>query len=401
MRGNGILKLFIGLAIAVFLGHQLYSSAYKPITTQSAEFHEAVDGLNVTGIIMRSEHLVTNGASGVLHFVVEDGSRVAKGGVIADIYDSASASRTVSRIGEVTKQINDITEIVSYNDLQAVDIELINSRVLSSLGNLVYSNSFGSFSSAAEDETALLSAINRRQIVTGEQNDFSGRLEQLNAELASLNASLPAATGSVRAALSGYFVSGTDGYENLIDCSKLDGITPEFLSELKPEQVEDNVIGKIVSDYEWYIAANVSLNDSLKYKQGDRVELHTGIKSNPTLDVTVKQINISESSDKAAVIFSCSQMSSELAEMRMGNMTVVSHNYSGLKLSKKALRVVDGKTGVYIVSGITVKFVPVTVIYSNDEFMICKQEQSEGNVLRLYDEVVVKGKKLYDGKIIG
>ena len=44
---------------------------------------------------------------------------------------------------------------------------------------------------------------------------------------------------------------------------------------------------------------------------------------------------------------------------------------------------------------------PVNVIYSTEDFIICEQKRSEDTVLRLYDEVVVKGKGLYDGKIVG
>ena len=144
------------------------------------------------------------------------------------------------------------------------------------------------------------------------------------------------------------------------------------------------------------------LNDSLKYKEGDTLSIKTSVKSSPVLPAMVERINISEDSNSAVVIFSCNQMNSELAGMRTGAMTVVNKEYSGLKVSKKALRVVDGKTGVYVVSGITVKFVKVNVIYSTSDYIICEQKQSaEETVLRLYDEVVVKGRKLYDGKVIG
>ena len=60
----------------------------------------------------------------------------------------------------------------------------------------------------------------------------------------------------------------------------------------------------------------------------------------------------------------------------------------------------QGVTGVYTVSGMRLKFVPVNVLYSTEDFIICEQQVSEKTVLRLYDEVVVKGKGLYDGKVI-
>ena len=174
-----------------------------------------------------------------------------------------------------------------------------------------------------------------------------------------------------------------------------------FLSNLKTKDYDKNVVGKIVSDYEWYIAAEVPLNDSMNYKVGDSLEIHTTVRSSKVLPVTVEKINISKNDAKAVIIFACNEMNTELASMRSGPMTVVSKTYSGLKVSRKALRKLDSnKTGVYVISGMQAKFVEVEIIYSNDEFMICKKNDADGN-LKLYDQVVVKGKNMYDGKIVG
>lgn len=400
MREHTALKIFIGLAAAVFLLHQFYSSVYKPITTESAEYYEAVDGLNVTGVIIRQENIILSDTQGVLHYVTNDGSRVAKGGTVASVYDSADASITVNRISELETQIKDIEELQGYNDLQAADLELVNQKINNAFSRLITGNSAGNFSGSAAASTELLSAINRRQMITGENTDFSQKLSVLNSELGSLKATLPAAKGTIRSEHSGYFVSAVDGFEELLSGSELDRITPEFLNNMKASEVPQNAIGKVVSDYEWYIAAKVTLNESVRYKEGDSLVIKTAIRSNPELPVKVKKINISSSSDSAVVIFSCQQMSSELASMRSGAMTVVSEIYEGLKVSKRALRVVDGQTGVYVISGMTLNFVPVTVVYNTDDYIICEQQQSNDEVLRLYDEVVVKGKKLYDGKII-
>ena len=402
MREHRAVKILIGIFAAVFIFHQIYSSLYKPITTQSASFYTATDGLNITGTVIRQEHIITGNTSDTLHFSVSNGSRVAKGGTVAQVYDSTASSATVLRIEEIKQKIDDINEIQSYNDVQAADIDLASSKINAALGTMISNTAAGDYSLAAADSASLLSAVNRKRVITGEQTDFSAQLSALNTELSSLSATLPAPKGTIKAETSGYFVSLTDGYENVLTGSELQKITPEYLSSVKPEATDKNTVGKIVSDYEWYIAARVPLNDSLKYKEGDSLIIKTSIKSSPNLPVTVKKINLSSKGDSAVIIFSCQQMNSELAGMRTGAMTVVNKEYSGLKVPRKSLRVVDGKTGVYTVLGITIRFVPVNVIYSTSDYVICEQKQTnEETVLRLYDEVVVKGKKLYDGKIIG
>ena len=401
MREHAVLKAFLCLLAVVFVGHQVYSSVYKPITTASAEYYETVDGLTVTGVIIRNEKTITSDSGGTLHFVTQDGSRVSKGGVVADIYESANASVTVNKISQLQKSIHDIEKMQSYNDVQAADLSLANTKVKNALNALVRSTANGNFGDAAKVSSELLSSLNRRQLITGEQTGFSAQIAALKAELQSLEASLPAAIGKIKADKSGYFVSASDGYETVLSNIDLTSVTPEFLDTMAPEAVPENAIGKIVSDYEWYIAAKVSINDSLKYKEGDTLTVKTSLKSTPELSVKVKTINISQSSDHAVVVLSCQQMNSELATMRTGIITLVSKTYSGLRIPRKSLRVVDGQTGVYVLSGITLKFVGVEVIFNEADYIVCRQEKSNNSVLRLYDEVVVKGKRLYDGKIVG
>lgn len=395
-----MLKGFVILLIAVFAVHQAVSSLYNPVKTETAVFSDMSDGLNITGIIIRNETLVSAGDSGVLHFIIGDGNRVAKDGVIANIYDSESASIILERIDSVNGKIADIEEMLSYNNLEAADLDMINAKVHQNLNNLIICGGNGNYDAFSDKSDELLSAYNRRQAAMGETADFSAQLTALKAEKDQLAASLPAAKGTLRAEKSGYFVSKADGYETVLTCENPESITPEYLNGIKAETVTENTVGKIVSDYEWYIAAEVSVNESLNFKEGDALTIYTSVKSYPKLPVTVKKINISESSGGAVVLFACNDMNSELASMRTGPMTVVKKEYSGLKVPTSARRVVDSKLGVYVLTGMQVKFVEVKVLFTDGDYMICEKQTSDGNVLRLYDEVIVKGKNLYDGKII-
>lgn len=400
MKGTTVLKGFVILLIAVFAVHQAVSSLYKPVKTETAVFSDMSDGLNITGVIIRNETLVSAGDSGVLHFIIGDGNRVAKDGVIANIYDSESASIILERIDSVNGKIADIEEMLSYNNLEAADLDMINAKVHQNLNNLIICGGNGNYDAFSDKSDELLSAYNRRQAAMGETADFSAQLSALKTEKDQLAASLPAAKGTLRAEKSGYFVSKADGYETVLTCENPESITPEYLNGIKAETVTENTVGKIVSDYEWYIAAEVSVNESLNFKEGDALTIYTSVKSYPKLPVTVKKINISESSGGAVVLFACNDMNSELASMRTGPMTVVKKEYSGLKVPTSARRVVDSKLGVYVLTGMQVKFVEVKVLFTDGDYMICEKQTSDGNVLRLYDEVIVKGKKLYDGKII-
>ena len=401
MKGSKIFKYALILLGAVFIINQLFSSWYMPIKTENAVYYTTNDGFKVSGQIVRNETLETTDTDGVFHFLIADGIRVSKDGVIANIYKSAESSITVSKIDLLKTQIADIEDVLSYNDIEAANLELINSKIAESLGEMIFESANGNYSKNDSLSKNLLSVNNRKQVALGDTTGLSERLETLKNELNSLTNSLSNPISQITAKSSGYFISKTDGYENVLKGEDLKKLTPEFMSSVKPEETGANVIGKIVPDYEWYIAATVSLNDSLQYKEGQSVKLLTNVKSATDLTATVKQINISEKAETAVLLFACSDMNSELANMRNISITVVNKEYSGLRIPQKALRVVDSQKGVYVKTGMQIKFVPVEIVYRNDDYIICEKQNENSDCLKLYDNVVVKGRNLYDGKIVG
>ena len=70
------------------------------------------------------------------------------------------------------------------------------------------------------------------------------------------------------------------------------------------------------------------------------------------------------------------------------------------------MRVVDGVQGVYVLTGNIVTFKRLDVIYTGDDYVISKKiydtVKDDNNIpyVKLYDEVIVEGKDLSDGKII-
>lgn len=412
MKKSKVILSLLGILLAVFLIYQGYAVLYNPITTEIVNIAEAVDGINITGIIIRQEEVINAHKSAAMHFEIEDNERVSSGGVIANIYSDLSQSVAAAELGQIEKEIKNIEEIHKYNDLNAVDLGTLNAKIFDSFNIIAAETSTGKFSSIDNEKQEMLTLMNRRKIATGQEMDFSAHLTELKQRQEIVSAKVGQPIGVLRAEKSGYFVSVTDGYESVLTPEKLDEITPEFLSQMKPEASKEATVGKLVSDYTWYIAASVSINDSLNFKVDDRLTINTSLKSNPELSVTVHSINMSPDSDRAVIIFSCQEISGELSSMRSGNMTVVKKKYSGFSVSSKALRVVnkqvtaeDGTvsekhvTGVYVVNGFTANFVPVNIIYTYGDKAICERIQQDGN-LKLYDEIIVKGKNIYEGKII-
>lgn len=404
MKSSFVLT-FVKWAGAVFvfayLLIQVYNSLYNPFTTGMAIYHEAYEGIPITAITIRNEDIVTSNTGGALSYIIEEGGKVAKNGVIAEVFASENDANHNLRIEELEQQINNLETIQKHNNIQALDLDLLNTHINTEFLSLINYGDSGRLSGIQESYDQLLNLLNQRKAATGELSGIADVVNRLKNELDSLKRNHNPIKTHIKSDISGYFISTTDGCEGLISTDELESISPEMLNTVNPmPSRKEGVIGKVVSDYEWYIAAVISFNDSLRLKEGGSLKLRTQLETMPELPVTVKHINKGTSGDSAVVVFSCKYMNGELANVRRQPMTILLNKYEGLRISSKAIRVVDGIKGVYIVKGNEARFVPVEILYSTESFAICKNEGAGTKGLRLYDEVIIKGKNLYDGKLI-
>lgn len=390
--------LAIGFAV-FYVFMQIYSVFINPVTTDTVYSYSTFSGYETTGYIVRNETIVTNSTEGALSFSVEDGGRVAKDGVIASVYKSEDDADKQARVEQLEERIALLEMIQSYNDVNAADIPALNNKIHSALISAVDATQSGNVSDSDSLDT-LLEMLNRKQIVTGEISDFNALISELKAERDALEGTLSAPAGVLSSPESGYVVCSVDGYEGVVTVDSLESLSAESLGSIEPTTPDSDAVCKIVSDYQWYIACELPFDESLNLKIGSKVTLMTELISVPELEATVKYINKQSVTDSAVVVFSCDTMNNELAATRFLEMTVVYSRHEGLKVDNRAIRKVDGVLGVYVLTASQVKFVPINVLWTGENYSIAERQASDSKVLRMYDEIIVKGKGLHDGKII-
>ncbi len=394
-----VLKIIAVVFVAIFLISQLYSGLVDPVTTDTVYTYSSYNGFETNGFIVRNETVVEAETQGILSYEVSDGGRVAKGGVIATPYLNSELADRKVKAAELQRRIDTLEKIQTYNDVNAADLSMVNANIHSALSEIVSATQNGKSGVTSKYDT-LLENMARKQIITGKATDFNALISTLKAQCEALKTDEGTTGEPILSVSSGYVIYSVDGYESSLSVDELKNLTPESLSNVKAEAVPQNAVCKIVSDYEWYIAVKMPFDESLNLKLDSKVTLLTSLKSVPELTATVKYINKQSVGSDAVAVFSCDTMNEELAKQRRLDLTVVYSRYDGLKVDNRAIRMVDGVRGVYVLLANQVKFVPVNVIWSGENFSVVEREASEKKVLRIYDEIIVKGKKLYDGKII-
>lgn len=403
MNNKGALFLKIGVTVIAFMFilYQTYSIVYKPITTATAVYHSTYEGIEINGYFVREETVIDYNITGNERYIVKDGEKVSKGGTIAEVYASSDVAEVYERADQISEEIKILESINSVSDPSSVDLNTLSNRIKRSYFKFLSLKDSNKYSNLSDSVGELLMLLNKKQILTGEVTGFDTLLASLKTELATLKSGLTAPLSMVLAPVSGFFIRQSDGLENILTFDVLENID-ETIFEKISNATPTNAFGKIVSSQNFYIVSKMNGDDYLNFSVGDSVDLRTAIVGSEKLKASVHSITVSKNSNTAIVVFSCQTMNGQFASLRSAPMTIVTEEYEGIRVSNKAVHYSDGKPGVYIVQGSLVKFKPIEIVYRTENFTLCKKAE-DGNTksVVLYDEVIEKGKNLYDGKFIG
>lgn len=393
----GLLALFL----VVYIGYQGVRYVYNPYTTETAVSYSVEDSLRVKGAMIREEEVITGGENGIVSYLVEDATRVTQGTDIAALYGSMDEINSLNRIEELEAEIQNLKDSQDEGVNVFSIADSVNRQISDKLIRLAGIAESGQLEQVDSAKSELLTMINKKQILTGDAENFSSRIEQLQTELDALQAGI-GEHETVQSPGTGYFVSTVDGMEETL--------TPETVAQMSVSQLEklagqmtnteDGALGKLVKGFTWQYAAVVPAEDLDKFWKKQTVELDFGITDFTQIPATVTEIRTDDSSENGIVFFKCNFASGQLLRLRSHTAQINFKKYAGLRISKKALRYQDGVEGVYILDREEVVFKTVKVEYEDVDFVICEWDRSNTDAIQLFDNVFIEGTDLYEGKQI-
>lgn len=355
---------------------------------------------------------------GIVIPLIGDGKTVAKDDAVAAVCFNTDDALVYTEIMKTQNEINRYKQLekqIKLNNLNAnvLDIDEMNSDadlLFVQMLNVVSSGNFDNFGSASADfcdkMTGRQIAVDGKTVNSPNKIDFTDKIASLQLKLDELKGE-KIYTNNLIAQKAGYFISSIDGYENKIPYKNIEDVTASELENIldsSPDKVSSDAIGKLVCDYNWYMLASINSSTASQLNVGQTLTVNFGQAFENSVIVKVHSISPSEKG-RSAVVFECNLMNEQLAGLRIEDAQIVLREFTGYKVSKAALRVQNGITGAYVLIGNVTAFRKVDVLYSNDDYVIAKisnNGSSSGKPLQieLNDEVIVKGKNIYDGKII-
>lgn len=381
---------------AVYIVLQLYAILGRTYQTETAISASMEDTVPLSGIAMFDAVPVSGGGS--LGYLVEDGERVTEGTVLAEIYTDPAQSTQREELDRLDRIIDLLTK--SENSVGS-DLALLTAQTRTALLNLLDQLDTASYTGMSDAIDEFLLAQNRLQISTGQSSGFTATLADLQTQRDAAAAALEGLQ-TITADRNGYFISTAAALPLDLSEDTLKSDTAAALSERLQQEIPttgSDLAGRIVTGFSWRFYGVCDLDTAARFDGVTRVRIRVPGKQDEALDATVTEVAADETAGLAKITLECRTINAD--ELRLGreDAEIVLNTYEGIRVSKRAMHIVDGERGVYVKYGSLQRFRRIVVLFEDENYLLLDPE-AEDNEVRLYDEIIVEGPNLQDGGLV-
>ena len=375
-KGEKIILAVLALAIGAYIAYQAWHYYAVNVECERAMAYTVTEKSSGEGCIIRKEVPIPSEEAGSLVASVDIGTRVGVGDEVARTY-SASSIDVERRLDEIDKQLALLSATVSSQSVTGRDVTKLDSEVYSTVTEMSRCIANGNFSDALAFKSSLVSNVNKRSVASGLTVDFASQISALQSEKSSLTSQLGSLRSTVCAPVSGWYYPECDGFERIFTFDQIKTLTYESfraLSSAEAQKIPN--AGKIVTDCNWYFVCEMS-EESLGTKElGEEYTLYFPYNRNEKLTMTLTKI-CEGSEDFGAAVFTTDKIPSGFDFQRMQSYELLENEYTGFRVPKSAVRIIDGQMGVFVLSGEVVHFRRIDVMTEHENSYIVKMSHEE------------------------
>ncbi len=401
-----LLTAVVSVFLIGYIGYHMYISFNTSVETITAKLSTDREVISTDAYLFRNETVLHAGQTGAVHYLCSNGERLQAGSTVADIYAGDDVRDAVSAIDDKIAVLQNSGETVQA----LADTAVIDSRITSLYMEILKHTGDKDYSYAFSQRNELLTLLNKRQAIMSTTQDFSQQIAALQEQKALLLGQETDFLESVSSASSGYFYDEVDGYETIFSANAIDTLNIGGFHDLlntDPISYDANggmTIGKVAHSYLWYLVCEIPQTELRTMSVNATYTLTFPYNNGTEMPAKLYRIVAEPDNDNVLLIFECGTVSSNFQYLRRQAIEIVYEEYTGYQIPVLAVRMLDGVEGVFVLDGSIVSFRIIKTLYEGEGYFIIEprdaSDETQYNRLDLYDLVIVKGKNLYDGKII-
>ena len=393
-----VICTILAILILVYIMHAVINLINNPTETFIIRNGQVSKEETEIGYIIRDETIVKgeNYKNG-MEPIIDEGQKTAKNEAIFRYYSNGEE--------ELKKKIADldvkIEEKMKENnqELFSTDTKLIDKKINDILQSI---NKINSVQSMQENKRALNNYITKKAQIAGELIPKGSYLKELVNQRNEYEKELNSNSEYIYAPKSGIMSYRIDGLEDTLTTNDLSKYNKFFLEKLslKTGQIISTSTeqGKIVNNFEYYIACTSKTKEAKNAKIGDKVKLT--LPNSREIDAKVNTI-INEGNDEVTVIFEFDQCIADLLSYRKISFDIVWWETEGFKVPNSAIinennlnYVIRTKNGyltkVLVKLGKQTENYSIVKNYSSSEIKELNISKNAKTTITLYDEILLK-----------
>lgn len=398
----------VALLIIAYIILQFVLSVGDIVTTHVTEYVEVSELVSLDAAIFRDETVVYNNTNGTVCYLVDDGEKIGADQAVLDIYDVADDAGIQARI----KILRDKIEILTKSSAAAStsDLNFLDSGISSLIMETARNTQNGVISSTIRKRNEILIYMNRRMAVLELSETFEKQITAMNNEIARLESGIQGTKHTVYSNNACNFIYSVDGYENIFSLDKLETMTLKKYEELLNTKYDEDIIqrgvGKFYNNSTWYAVVRVTKRMANDFVIGKEYDMVFPYSLDVELQMKVEKKITQTDSDDALLVFSSRTNYPDFSFLRYQPVELKHKTHKGLSVPKTAIRVKDGKEGVFVLDGNVVKFKTVDIMFEQAGNYICALPDDyniatiDENKLSLYDIIIIEGNQIYEGRVL-
>ena len=331
--------------------------------------------------------------------IKSEGEKVAKNENIFRYY-SKNEENLKKQIAELDVKIQETMK--KQTDLYPADVKLVENQIDEEIEKL---NKTTDISKLTEYEKKINQLITKKAKIVGEKSPSGSYLKQLNNQRVKLEKELNEGTETIKAPKSGILSYKVDGLEETLTPENFSSLNKQYLENLNLKTgkliATSDECGKIIDNFQVYIATISSSKQSKEAKVGDKVKIR--LSNNNEIEAEIVYIS-QENEEETLLILKINKEISELSNYRKISLDLIWWSYTGLKVPNESR--VEENNLQYVVrnrAGYLSKIL-VKVKKQNERYSIISNYTSEElkelgyssteisnmKTINMYDEVLVK-----------
>jgi len=363
----------------------------------SLSYEESAEGYIIRDEVILQGENYKNGMAKV----ISDGERTAKSQIVFRYYSSSEES-IMKQIDELDEEINEIIEN-SGIDLPSSDISSLDEQIEDTIDSM---NNINYLQEIQVNKNKIEAYISKKAQITGNLSPEDSYLKTLTTQRKNLEKELENGSEMMYAPKAGLVSYRVDGLEDVLKIDNFEYLNSELLNsfELKigASIPINNEKGKIVNNFEGYIASSINTEKAMTAKVGDVVTLR--LSNSDEIDAEI--VYIKEEDNNRILVLKIEENISDLLEYRKISFDIIWWNYDGLKISNSCIleENINGHEISYVEknkAGYTEKMY-VKVLRQNETYSVVENYEKEELIsfgftedeikdldkIKLYDEII-------------